>query len=104
VGPTLTRLTLRSEPAPTRGLILQVPLVLDDHIKTDTGEQVGRDPGADLAAIEALFASQTLVTYLEGSRTYSVFIKDYVFEAKKRSVNGKANVGTCTVTLKVPGA
>ena len=101
VGPTVTRMTLRAEPAPARGRVFQVPLVLAKKLNVD-GREVTRDPADDLAFIEALFDSQTLVTYREDATSVSVFVKDYEFVAEHRTDDGRMEQGVCTVTLKAP--
>lgn len=103
VGPTVTRMTLRSEPAPSRGRIIQWPLVLTSKL-TVQGQEVSEDPAEALAFIEALFDTQTLITCKEDDATFSAFLKDFEMVHEHRTFDKKAEQGICTVTLKVPGA
>ena len=102
-GPVVTRLTLRSEPAPARGRIVQWPLIIATKQNVD-GREVTTDPAADIAFIEALFDTQTLITCREDNQTFTAFLKDYEFTAEHRTADGKAEQGVCTVVLKVPSS
>ena len=102
IGPTVTRLTLRSEPAPTRGRIIQWPLIITKKLNV-VGQEVTTDPYDNLDFIEDLFETQTLITCKENNLTFSAFLKDFEVQWEHRTDDKKAEQGICTVVLKSPG-
>jgi hypothetical protein len=78
-GPTITRYTLRSYPAPLRPRTWQLPLILSTLVRDATGQDQQFDPEVEINALE-LMANQGLpVTYQEGSEAYNVFVTDVSF-------------------------
>ncbi len=103
VGPVVTRATLRSEPAPSRGRVHSWPLVLGKHYSVQ-GLIKTADLWEQLDYIEDLFGTQTLITCRQGSRSFTAFIKDYEFVVGHQTDDKQAEQGICTVVLKEPSA
>ena len=103
VGPVATRAILRAEPAPARGRVYRVRLILEELLDIN-GTDTPCDIAAERAAIRALFDSQTLIDFQEGGRTEQVFIKDFSFESTKMNQAGTTVAGNLDVILKVPGS
>ena len=99
-GPTITRHLLQMNPTADTGFFIQVPVVLAEA--DEIGEHVRpRDPAAELLFIENLRASRDVVTYQEGSRSYSVSLEDFEWVPMHVSPDNKRWSGTCVLTLKV---
>ena len=84
-GPTLTRWTLRSYPAPLRPRTWQLPLVLATHVEDITGQSWDRDPEAEINALEAMANTGLPVLYQEGNEAFQVFVTDVSFLGRTRS-------------------
>ena len=78
-GPTVSRFTLRSYPAPKRPLTWQLPLVLNESIANRSSGSQGFDPLAELQALEAMANSAEPVKFQEGDLTFPVFVQDVQF-------------------------
>jgi hypothetical protein len=78
-GPTLTRWTLRSYPAPKRPLTWQLPLILNENVSNRSGQDQGFDPLVELQALEAMGTAGRMVNFQEGHVSYSVFVQDVEF-------------------------
>lgn len=102
-GPAVTRLTLRSEPAPARGEVLQWPLVLTKRLSV-VGQERPVAPDEELLFIKGLFDAQTLVTCKQNDETFDAFLQDYEFMYEHRTDDKRTEQGICTVTLKVPAS
>ena len=84
-GPTITRWTLKSYPAPLRPKTWQLPLVLSTRIEDITGQQWEFDPEVEINALEAMANAGLPVLYQEGTEVYNVFITDVSFISRTRA-------------------
>lgn len=104
-GPTLTRATLRSYPAPARTKTIAVPIMLYEQMKDRFGNAIRYDPHAELDAIDLLWASQQLCTYQEGTTSFSVLVDDYEWRPHQPTSDDQPLEqfwnGTVLVTLRV---
>jgi len=96
-GPTFTRFTLRSYPAPLRPITWQLPLILNEEGVSLSSSSAGYDPLAVLVALETLAQAGSPVTYQEADETYIVFVTDVQFlpdqtTSKQHYYNGLALV------------
>lgn len=80
-GPTITRWTLRSYPAPARPLTWQLPLVLNESVTNASSGSAGFDPLVELQALESMATSGQMVTFQEGLVSFPVFVQDVEFLA-----------------------
>ena len=81
-GPTITRWTLRSYPAPLRPRTWQLPIVLNTLIQDATGQNWQFDPEVEINALELMANNGLPVIYQEGNETYLVFVTDVSFIAR----------------------
>lgn len=100
-GPSVTRVTLRSEPAPARGEIIQLPLLLHKKLNV-AGKETPQDPAEAFRFIRNLIVDQTLIACRLNDESFNAFVKDYEFVHEHRTNDQRAEQGVCTVTLKVP--
>jgi hypothetical protein len=100
VGPVLSRTTFHAYPAPTRGEVWVVPLLLHDDYDVD-GATVHCDPKVELDLIRDLVnpASQLVLFQLAGS-VYRVFVEEFQFFPHHLTRDRNAWNGTCVVRLK----
>lgn len=101
-GPSVRRGVLRSYPAPSRGRVFTVPVLLYTELRL-ADQEFFMDPRVELDALEALALSRSLVSYQERSATYSVFVEDVRFIPYHATPDGTFNEGTCVLTLHSPG-
>jgi hypothetical protein len=99
-GPTFTRFTLRSFPAPRRPLTWQLPLILDEKQTTRSGMDEGFDPLVELQALETMATAGQLVTYQEGRLQFQVFVEDVVFLPDYMTEDHHFFNGVALVSLK----
>lgn len=104
VGPTVTRVTLRSEPAPSRSKAYKVTLRLFEQMEDENGQAVACNPRTEVDALFALFDTQTLVTFEDRGSSAQVFVRDIEFQAEKPTADAAFWQGYATVTLKEPAA
>jgi len=98
-GPTVTRHTLRTYPAPSRGEVFFVPLVFSEVIEV-RGLEKRMDPKEHLNHIRRLVQEHRLVPYQEGNDQYAVFVDDYEWRPSAETESGEFWNGTCVVKLK----
>lgn len=102
-GPTVTRYTLRVNPAPSRTNTILLPLLLHSRIATDDGD-VMVDVAARRAEIRALLDSQRVVPYQEFTDTKNVVVSDAAWYPIKPDSNltgvNAGTDGTLLVALK----
>lgn len=98
-GPTVTRATLRSYPIPTRGEVLQVPLVLHESLAVN-GQVRPLDLRSEFGFIKGLLDNQTLVSFQFGEEALSVFVEDYEWQPSSQTQDGSFWNGLLVVRLK----
>lgn len=98
LGPTVTRFTLRARPAPLRGRVFQVPLLLHESV-TVAGREHDVNVAEELAAIEDLIDLGSPVTYQQGSESFSVTVDEHHFIPYGLTEDNSAFNGTCIVKL-----
>jgi len=105
-GPTITRWTLRSYPAPHRPLTWQVPLIINEVVVNLTDGEDSYDPLTELVALESMANLGEMVVYQEGPYSYSVFVTDVAFYPDYPCRDRHFFNGMCLVTLQglPPGA
>ena len=99
-GPTVTRLTLRAYPKPTRGEIFTVPLLLHESLLDRLDNTIRMDVQKVLDELLSLQDSRALVIYQIGDQSHTVLIDDTSFVYSHRTASGRAWNGTCLVKLK----
>jgi hypothetical protein len=99
-APVVSRQTLRVSPAPARGEEITVPLLLHEIVEDLHGGEVAVDVNAELAFLQDLAVGHDLVTYQEGSRTYSVFVESVTFLPTAPTLDYQANNGVAAVLMK----
>jgi hypothetical protein len=99
-GPTVNRYTLRAYPAPNRSSQFVVPVLLHETVLDRTGQDVFVDVLAERQAMEKLLSSQALISYQEGTASYTVLVDDLIWVPFKRTLDGHSFSGTLVLTLK----
>lgn len=100
VGTTLRRATLQAFPAITAGKNIITALRFWDELETRAGRR-GFYVYQELAFLEGLRQAQTVVTYQEGTNTWSVVVDDIDFvEYEPSALPAGGFQGICMVTLK----
>jgi hypothetical protein len=99
-GPTFTRYTLRSYPAPHRPLQWTVPILLNEVIVDQNDGSAPFDPRVELETLEAMAALGQMVTYQEGDFTYPVFVTDVAFLPTYPTRDRSFFNGVCMLTLQ----
>jgi hypothetical protein len=99
-GPVVTRSTLRAFPAPTRSFTMVVPILMHSVVQDVSGNDVFYDVEAERVYLEGLLTSEQLVTYQQGSATYTVLIDDLIEVPIKSSKNRAGFDGTLVALLK----
>lgn len=99
-GPTLSRLTLRSYPAPPRGKAYVAPLLLWDRIVRVDGSEVTADPEAMLRALETLEVDRRVVTYQYGVRREPVVLESIEWVASHPTSDNSWWNGTAVCRFK----
>jgi len=100
VGTTVRRATLQAYPAITAGKFIIAALAFWDSIITRAGEKT-MAVYTELAYLEQLRLNQTIVTYQEGTSSWSVVVDsvDMVWYQPSQMPTGGFN-GICMVTMK----
>jgi len=101
-GPVLTRHTLKAQPAPSRGELFLVPLLLHEILNVN-GHERPLDPSDELEHIRRMVADRRLVTYQEKNLAKTVFVEDYEWAPYSETMDGTFWNGTLTVKLKAVG-
>jgi hypothetical protein len=101
-GPTITRWTMRSWPAPIRPKTWQLPLVLSTHVEDVTGQDWPFQPEVEINALEAMANDGLPVAYQEGNETYTVFVTDVSFISRTRgqTIEGAYFEGLALVNIE----
>lgn len=99
-GPTLTRYTLRSYPAPNRSFTFTVPLILHNTVDDLNESPENYDVSAERAFLEDLCKTQALVTYQEGDQSYTVLLDDFIWIPIKQNNRLSNYEGTFVAQLK----
>jgi hypothetical protein len=99
-GPTITRWTLRTYPAPRRPITWQLPLVFDEKIVDNSMATEGFDPLIELQALETMAADGEPVIYQEARQAYPVFVLDVQFLPDELTTDKHYFNGLCLVTLE----
>jgi hypothetical protein len=99
---TLRRITLHADPAATRTVILQVPLLLRHSVRAkDDTTDIPVDVQAELEYLDGLFRNRHVVNYQEGDQSYRVVLDDFTWQPDTRpSAHGLAWEGTYIARLK----
>lgn len=98
-GPTITRSTLRAYPAPPRGEIITVPVMLYEQVES-RGLRRSMNPRAELDYLRGLAANPRLVSYQEGGVSVSVFVEEVSWNPRSETKDGTFWNGTCILKLK----
>jgi hypothetical protein len=100
VPTTVRRATLQSFPAITAGKFIITALRFWDQIETKAGRRQ-MNVYSELAFMENLRQNQSVVTYQEGTNTWSVVVDEIDFvEYEPSSLPTGGFIGICMVTLK----
>jgi hypothetical protein len=100
VGPVVTRLSLRSNPAVDTGLNITVPLLLAEQVTLRNEKPQTVNVASEYAYLLALRAAGQAVTYQEGKTTYSVTVQDIQRNPTHATGDGNAWNSTTIVKLK----
>lgn len=76
-APTLTSWVLRSVPSPSTTTEFLVPIILSTVVQPHHGPKRGVDVEAELEYLGGLVASQAIVKYQEGRRSYDVHVVNF---------------------------
>jgi hypothetical protein len=102
VGPTVTRWMARAYAAPLRSQIFSVPLLLHHVITPSNGKDYWIDVEDERTRLEDLVLNPRVVTYQEGTKSYSVIVEDIRWSPIHAT--GLHNPwdweGTCTVLMR----
>lgn len=99
-GPTITRATLRAFPAPTRSFTMVAPILMHSVVQDVNGNDVYCDVEAERVFLEGLMTAELLVTFQQGSATYSVLVDDITEVPIKPSRDRTGFDGTLVLFLK----
>jgi hypothetical protein len=99
-GPTVTRSTLRAFPAPTRSFTMVVPILLHSRVLDVNDSDTFYDVEAERVYLEGLMTGEQLVTYQQGTATYSVLVDDIIEVPIKPSADRTGFDGTLVLLLK----
>jgi hypothetical protein len=99
-GPTVTRSTLRAFPAPTRSFTMVVPILLHSRVLDVNESDTFFDVEAERVYLEGLMTGEQLVTYQQGTATYSVLVDDIIEVPIKPSADRTGFDGTLVLLLK----
>jgi hypothetical protein len=101
-SPTLTSYTLKASPAAEGTVLIQVPLLLNEHLDPDGGVEY-LDVEEERNAVIGWWETRQPITYKEFSRTHEVTVEDYRWVPRIRgdSSEGFAVDGTMILKLKV---
>lgn len=101
-GPTVTALTFHAYPAPNRGEVWVVPLMLGTVIEGHNGQTYVFDPEEELFFVRSWASpARQLITWQFGNTASSVFVEEYRNEPEAYLGGGKWR-SVCTVRLKAP--
>lgn len=101
-GPTVTQLTLMSNPVIDSGEYITAPLLIALSYTVDEGD-VPRDPAADMTFIRNLRADRNVVNWQHGSQLYPVTVEEFRFLGYRLVVDDDGAIvpeGTCLVKMK----
>lgn len=104
LGPTLTRWMARAYAAPSRGKVFNIPILLHKTLSLKGGATRDCDVELERAYLDDLVANPRIVTYQEGSDTFSVVCEQATWAAiKSSSVKGFVYDGTMTLQARSIG-
>lgn len=101
-SPTVTRVTLEANPSPGRGEFFVVPLLLWETVELANGSLAHMDPQAEKNALVSMEVLGTLVTYQDGSGSYSVLLDEHQYAKSSYTKNRDGWNGTMIVKLRKP--
>lgn len=84
VGPVVIRHTLRSYPAPPRGELIFLPLLLEERVTTDDGAEYTFDVRAEFDALRSMVQDHVLVTLQDGDERLSVFVEEFQWQPRAK--------------------
>ena len=100
LAPTVTRLTLRSYPAPSRSFRFTVPVLLHTRVRDLGGNDQYMNPQDERDFLEGLCRSQALFAYQEGNAGYTVLLDDVTWVPIKQTGDLGSFDGTLVLRLK----
>jgi hypothetical protein len=100
VAPIITRMTMRSYPAPRRPVTWQLPLLLYTDETSRSGSGQALDPLVEVQALEAMAQSGEIVSYQEGLNSFPVFVQDVKFLPDLPTLDSHFFNGLILVTLE----
>lgn len=99
-GAILTRHMLESDPIVISGFFYEVPVILADSVITDDGQIRPMKPAEELAYLEGLRGTGTVVTYTEPGNAYQVTVEDITWQASHLTTARDGANGTFLLKLK----
>lgn len=98
-GPTLVRFAGRAYAAPARSRFFQVPVLLHNRIDV-WGQPYYMDPREERDILESLITSPGVITYQEGTRTFSVIPESLDWQAMDTTDRDWTWEGTAIITMR----
>lgn len=99
-GPTLTRVVLRGYPAPRRTFQFTVPILLWESSTDLNDSEYTLDPLAEREALETAMKNETLISYQEGTASYTVLVDDLLWLPRQQTGSHGTYDGTLVAILK----